>query len=99
MLGGAESRSVPETCERWFEGDAIHRFAQFGVRRVLGVLENGRPNILETNLSRRAFEQAYAELGSSRSATRRLTVEVGILRRRAASEKTVGFDNLRENHQ
>ena len=30
---------------------------------------------------------------------RRLTVEIGILRRRAASEKLAGFDDLREQRQ
>src|ERR1700747_2100117 len=84
MLGGADTRSVRETCERWLEAIlstaspspavcwACSRTAEpTSVRRILRVERSSR----------------RTPSWSSRSATRRLTVEVGILRRRAASEK------------
>lgn len=71
--------------------DAIHRLTEFG--GMLGLLENGRPTsvrrILRVERSSRRTPSS-----SSRSATRRLTVEVGILRRRAASEKLLASTTL-----
>src|SRR6202035_51062 len=76
--------------------DAVDRFAEFG--RVLGMLENCRANISETDLARGAFEQAHAELVFQIG---HAAAHGGSWHFEAARRfgEAISFDNLRENHQ
>src|SRR6202044_1970495 len=84
MLGGAASRRFPETLERWLE--AILLIASLISAPRCAYSSTSEP----TSVNRRLrVERSIRRTPSacSSSATRRLTVEVGILRRRAAFEK------------
>src|SRR6202023_198867 len=84
MLGGDESRNKPETFDIWFE--AMLSTVSLSSALCWAYSKTSDP----TSVSRRLrVERSSRRTPSwfSRSATRRLTVEVGILRRRAASEK------------
>src|SRR5258708_7424229 len=91
MLGGAESRNTPETFDRWFE--AMLSTASLSSALCWACSKTSDP----TSVSRRLRverSRRRTPSWSSRSATRRLTVEVGILRRRAASEKLFASTTL-----
>src|SRR5580693_6358886 len=84
MLGGAASRRFPETFERWLEAMlsiasliSAPRWACFSTSEPTSVRRRER---VERSIKR-------TPSASSSSAMRRLTVEVGILRRLAAFEK------------
>src|SRR6516164_1854079 len=91
MLGGAASRNSPETVDKWFE-------AMLSTASLISVLCCACSKIsAPTSVSRRfRVDRSINRTPScsSRSATRRLTVEVGILRRRAASEKLLASTTL-----
>src|SRR6266849_736168 len=91
MLGGAASRNTPETFDRWFE--AMLSTASLSSVVCWACSRTSDP----TSVSRRLRVERSSRRTpswSSRSATRRLTVEVGILRRRAASEKPFASTTL-----
>src|SRR5882762_7426912 len=91
MLGGAASRNSPETFDRWFE--AMLSTASLSSVLCWACSRTSDP----TSVSRRLRVERSSRRTpswSSRSATRRLTVEVGILRRRAASEKPFASTTL-----
>ena len=73
-------------------GDVVDSLAEFGA--VLCIFEDFGPNIREPKELRVERSSRRTPSWSSRSATRRLTVEVGILRRRAASEKLFASTTL-----
>jgi hypothetical protein len=56
------------------------------------VIENFGPNLRKPQAASRTFKQTYAEMVLQ--AMRRLTVEIGILRRRDASEKLLASTTL-----
>jgi hypothetical protein len=84
MLGGAESRNTPETLDRWFE--AMLSTASLISALCWACSRTSDPISVSRRLRVERSSRRTPSC-SSRSATRRLTVEVGILRRRAASEK------------
>src|SRR5580698_6266201 len=84
MLGGAESRSSPETFDRWFEAMLSTASLSSTVWRACS--RSSDPTSVRRKL-RVERSSKRTPSWSSRSATRRLTVEVGIFKRRAASEK------------
>src|SRR5580698_8622337 len=91
MLGGAESRSSPETFDRWF--DAILSTASLSSMVWRACSRSSDP----TSVSRRLRVERSSKRtpsSSARSATRRLTVEVGIFKSRAASEKLFASTTL-----
>src|ERR1700751_2575105 len=91
MLGGAGSRSSPETFERWFEAMLSTASLSSTVWRACSRTSD------PTSVSRRLRVERSSKRtpsSSSRSATRRLTVEVGNFKRRAASEKLFASTTL-----
>src|SRR5580658_5488797 len=84
MLGGAASRRFPETFERWLE-------AMLSIASLISAPRWAYSSTSEpTSVRRRErVDRSIKRTPSacSSSAMRRLTVEVGILRRRAAFEK------------
>src|ERR1700741_344905 len=91
MLGGAESRSSPETLDRWFEAMLSTASLSSTVWRACSRTSD------PTSVSRRLRVERSSRRtpsSSSRSATRRLTVEVGIFKSRAASEKLFASTTL-----
>src|SRR5258708_31367619 len=91
MLGGADSRRVPETFDSWC--DTMLSTASLSSAQRCACSRTSDP----TSVSRRLrVERSSRRTPSwpSRSAMRRLTVEVGILRRRAAFEKLFASTTL-----
>src|SRR5260370_32672739 len=91
MLGGDESRNKPETFDIWFE--AMLSTVSLSSALCWAYSRTWDP----TSVSRRLrVERSSRRTPSwpSRSAMRRLTVEVGILRRRAAFEKLFASTTL-----
>src|SRR6201997_804937 len=84
MLGGAASRRFPETFERWL--DAIFSIASLISAPRCAYSSTSEPTSVRRN---ERVERSIKRTPSacSSSAMRRLTVDVGILRRRAAFEK------------
>src|SRR3984957_2691843 len=84
MLGGAASRRFPETFERWL--DAIFSMASLISAPRWAYSSTSEPTSVRRN---ERVERSIKRTPSacSSSAMRRLTVDVGILRRRAAFEK------------
>src|ERR1700722_2478961 len=84
MLGGAASRRFPETFERWL--DAIFSMASLISAPRWAYSSTSEPTSVSRN---ERVERSIKRTPSacSSSAMRRLTVDVGILRRRAAFEK------------
>jgi hypothetical protein len=91
MLGGEESRKTPETFERWLE--AILSTASLSSALRWACSKTSDP----TSVSRRLRVERSSRRTpswSSRSAMRRLTVETGIFKQRAASEKLFASTTL-----
>src|SRR5260370_31238612 len=91
MLGGDQSRNKPETCDIWFDG--MLSTVSLSSAPCWAYSRTSDP----TSVSRRLrVERSSRRTPSwpSRSAIRRLTVEVGILRRRAAFQKLFASTTL-----
>ena len=83
-LGGADSFKVPETSESRFETTLSTASLSSALRTACS--RTSAPNSVRRRL-RVDRSSRRTPSWSSSSAIRRLTVEIGILRRRAASEK------------
>jgi len=91
VLGGAASRNSPVTVDRRFE--AMLSTASLISELCLACSNTSEPTSVSLRLRvDRSIKRTPS--CSSRSATRRLTVDVGILRRRAASEKLFASTTL-----